>query len=483
MDLTNRDYEGYKNSFLAVLKEKIPEYTDFSDNDAGMVLVQAIAYHLDKLSYYNDKVEQNLHLDTAQTYTAKVSLANMFNYKVRGAIPYIHKQICEIVPNDFDNTVIFKKGDLITTQEVNESDRIIFEVMNDLVIPPNATGLEKDLEGNYLYTTEVAHGYSKNNVVIGTSNGTSYQQFKINDMFVIEDSIILEVFNGLEFEEWKYVTNFVLSHATDKHYTISFDGIYYYIKFGSGVLGSIPPVYEDGIRVSYRVGGGEAGNVGADKIVLPQVTPARFIRTFNLGEPIQVGVNIENLDDVDEKVPAFNRTMERAVTRKDYEDIAILKLPYVSKVRALKEPVDPETKDGFNVINISVLVNNMEQMTPEYKQKVEDFYDTVKMVNTTVTILDAKYLNINLDIIVWLPNNVKREEVIPNIESYVETYFKLGNKDFGQEFLESDMIVDIKSIPNVKAVSVSRTNDETVQPKEDEIIRKGTINYDIRGGF
>ena len=33
LDYTTRDYEGFRNDMLTLLKQKIPEYSDFSQSD------------------------------------------------------------------------------------------------------------------------------------------------------------------------------------------------------------------------------------------------------------------------------------------------------------------------------------------------------------------------------------------------------------------------------------------------------------------
>ena len=36
VDYTTRDYEGFRNDMLTLLKQKIPEYSDFSQSDMGL---------------------------------------------------------------------------------------------------------------------------------------------------------------------------------------------------------------------------------------------------------------------------------------------------------------------------------------------------------------------------------------------------------------------------------------------------------------
>ena len=42
-DFSTRDYEGFRNSMIEMLKVKIPEYSDFSQSDVGIVLIELLA--------------------------------------------------------------------------------------------------------------------------------------------------------------------------------------------------------------------------------------------------------------------------------------------------------------------------------------------------------------------------------------------------------------------------------------------------------
>ena len=65
VDYTTRDYEGFRNDMLTLLKQKIPEYSDFSQSDMGVVLIELLAHGLDIISFYNDRIANEMFPDTA----------------------------------------------------------------------------------------------------------------------------------------------------------------------------------------------------------------------------------------------------------------------------------------------------------------------------------------------------------------------------------------------------------------------------------
>ena len=66
IDYTNRDYEAYRELMIQKLKEKMPEYTDTSSTDAGIVILECLANGLDILSMYSDIVANDVLLPTTQ---------------------------------------------------------------------------------------------------------------------------------------------------------------------------------------------------------------------------------------------------------------------------------------------------------------------------------------------------------------------------------------------------------------------------------
>ena len=49
VDYTNKDYESFRQDMIVRLQQKIPEYTDTSESDFGIVLIELLAHGLDIL--------------------------------------------------------------------------------------------------------------------------------------------------------------------------------------------------------------------------------------------------------------------------------------------------------------------------------------------------------------------------------------------------------------------------------------------------
>jgi hypothetical protein len=92
------------------------------------------------------------------------------------------------------------------------------------------------------------------------------------------------------------------------------------VKFGDGRDGLIPVRGANNIRVTYRSGGGQQGNVGSDKISL--ASSPRFVEKVNQPDPASAGTDEEPVADAMRRAPDELRAGTRAVTAKDFETIA-----------------------------------------------------------------------------------------------------------------------------------------------------------------
>ena len=56
IDYLTKDYEGFKQAMLGQIPVLLPNWTDRSESDFGVVLIELFAYVADILSYYQDRV-------------------------------------------------------------------------------------------------------------------------------------------------------------------------------------------------------------------------------------------------------------------------------------------------------------------------------------------------------------------------------------------------------------------------------------------
>jgi uncharacterized phage protein gp47/JayE len=130
---------------------------------------------------------------------------------------------------------------------------------------------------------------------------------------------------------WRGQLHLYSSNPTDRHYVIERGrGL---IRFGDGRQGMIPPAGSR-IAVSYRSGGGLAGNVPVGTITeLHTGTP--FVASATNPAPALGGASIESDESVRSRGPQRFRHRDRAVSATDFEWLACEASPDVARARCL----------------------------------------------------------------------------------------------------------------------------------------------------
>ncbi len=68
-------------------RERLPEWTDHSPNDLGVLLVELFAYMGDIMLYYQDRIADESYLDTAVERRSIVRLLRLLGYELRSERP------------------------------------------------------------------------------------------------------------------------------------------------------------------------------------------------------------------------------------------------------------------------------------------------------------------------------------------------------------------------------------------------------------
>lgn len=149
----------------------------------------------------------------------------------------------------------------------------------------------------------------------------------------------MEVREGERWTPWTAVTDFHGSGPDDPHYTL--DPRTGDVRVGDGRFGRVLPPGAANVRITYRTGGGTAGNRPAGTVTtLASAVP--YVDAVTNHEPAQGGYGGEPLERLRARGPQALRHRDRAVTAQDVEDIAFAASPEVARARAvLPEDFDP----------------------------------------------------------------------------------------------------------------------------------------------
>ena len=471
IDYTSKDYEAFRNLMIEKLQKVMPEYTDISETDAGIVIIEALANGLDILSLYADVVANDVLLPTTQDRSLAVLLANCLGYKPynQTASEYPQVFVLENIKNT-DTTV--PKGTVVKTPESSDLATLYFETLEDLVIPSGKLGNEKDSNGNYLYTTTVQNGKSVYQDVIGSSTGAPIQSFKLNYTQVLVDTIELYVNEGQGQKLWKQVDSFLESDEESRVYMVSVDDFdVCTITFGNGVKGKIPVSYPNGIIANYRIGGGEASNVSENTITAMDSSINGVKSTFNLKATI-LGHDKEGIDSIKENAPASFRTRDRLVTLEDYEDLLRLNFYQFLRLKALRDTTDKK------LVHLYYMMRKDYTLDSDLIKGVTDFISVRSMVGTTYDLNSYTAQEVDITANLYVDSDYDKDAIKTDVETYLkEVTFAYGELQFGDTIVKSDLENEIKdTFKGILSFRISSPSDDIINPtKEQNVLTLGNV--------
>lgn len=480
IDYTSKDYESFRNDMINKLGIKMPEYTDISQSDAGIVILELLAQGLDVVSYYQDVIANEVFLVTEEQRNNALKWCKMLNYTPKASTPAEFTQVFVLSSVQETDTVI-PEGTTVKTQETPVEPSVYFETVEDLVIPAGALGNEM-IDGKYLYSVKVVQGTTIPNELLGSSTGAPTQKFTFNYSPVIYDSIEVFVNEQSGFEKWNKVENFVDSSSTSKDYIASInDHDEATITFGDGVFGKIPKVFDRGIYCSYRIGGGSQGNVGANKITLLDSNLALVDSTFNPYTADVYGQDKETLEEIKMNAPVAYRTVWGALTTQDFADVVKVNFLEVDKVASYSSGID---------ISLYVLLKNDAEVTEDFIEETLNLFSENgggrKMVGTgNISISPAIKRPVNISATLAVKPRYDFESVKKQITDFLTDYFAVGNYEFNTELSISELCAkvmgDENAIEGIRYFKITSPTTDTVVPNQGEIFTLGNLNI-INGG-
>lgn len=480
IDYSSRDYESFRADMIRHLQSVLPTYTDISQNDAGIVIIEGLARALDVISYYVDREANEALLATAKQRKNVLLWCNMFGYIPKSTTPSQVYQVFTLQntqPTDF----LIPKGTVISTPATQLSQPVYFTTTENLVIPSNKKGNEKGGDGNYLYKVVCKQGQQISNEVLGTSNGKKNQTFNLSYYPVDITSIKLEVKYDANsaWIPWEQVKNFIDSNYSSNHYQpYALDSDIVQIKFGDGNLGAIPPQYANGIRCSYMYGGGVVGNVRANTITslvsnLPQIS-----ETFNPEEPFIKGTEKESLEEIRVNAPAYQLTRWGALTLSDFDSVIKENFNTVLYTKTVRNPSD------FDSLKIYLMMKDGHTLTETEKQEMLKELSVRKLAGMkNIELFPMEQNNISMQASVIVGDNYVRATIKKAIEEFTKQYFAIGNFSIGESVSITQFEKEVyENIDGVYSFRVTTPNTLVIKPTDSQVVTLTSITLNVTGG-
>lgn len=495
IDYLARDYSSFRKALLDLIPLKVPEWTDLSEADFGVVLIELFAYMADILAYYQDRIANEAFLPTAQERRSVMNHLRLIGYEMASAAPATAK-LSLIVKDDVEEVVEIRKGDQFATRSSKEQKSVTFEYteVKPLVInlktakskpaeKPDGTPLKDHKE--FVDVIPVHEGRFIVNEIIGISDGTPNQRFRLAQPRLLRDSLEITVetkpptppwrlrkdliFSGRAFSEEELAAlehqerigaTLAFSRNADSDYAIETDeNDFTTVIFGDGRYGQIPPV-DSRIIASYRVGGGIAGNVGAGQITVITNAPQLQLLGAKVVNRVAAsgGAERETEEHAVKFAPTVFKSMQRAVTAEDYVNLVKL-YPGVSKARA--------EKTNWNLIKLYIAPTGRgEEPSDILKQKLKEYFEDKRMLTTLIEIEKPNYQHIKIVADVEVFPHFSKEEVEGEAEAEIFDLFDFEKVDFKQTVFLSKIYETLEALAGVANVYVREFHrEDTPEPK------------------
>ncbi len=462
IDYTDKDYDALRQALLGLATYRLPEWTDRSAADLGMLLVDLFAYMGDIVSYYQDRIASESFLDTAVERRSIINLLRLIGYEL--APPVASSAELTLVfnppgPNEATTVVVPGGAAFATTAGATPAQPFVYlgnDRTIDLAGPEVTAGADGKLSFGGL---PVRHGRQVTNEIVGSTTGEPNQAFTLASSPVVLDTLVVTVDTGAGPVEWQRRTN-LLYHVADDGSIVTSDAnaTDYYVQFdedgrasivfGDGEYGRKPPVGRDTVRASYVTGGGAAGNVPAGAIVEATTKIERLARVAN-PLPASGGADAEPVDRAVRFGPLAFRSGDRAVTLADYVSLA-LQAGSVAKVRA--------STTGWNRIDLYVAPEGDVFTTApdELKRRLVSYFETRRMVGTSVFIRDPLPVAVDISVELVVEHNHPAETVRQRAADAVGELLAFANVDFARPLYLSKVYEAVEAIDGVAAATVTR---------------------------
>lgn len=436
LDYVTKDYEGFRQLMVDLIPIHTPEWTDTSQTDFGIVLIELLSYSLDILSYYQDKSFNESLLPTALTLDSVRKITESLGYKIQNQTPA--RVMIEFTKHeDFLNQDIMV---LKNTRVCTYSKDIIFETDEDLVIP----------SGQLSASISATHGYTHSNDILGKSNGEKNQSFQLSFDNVIDGTIRIFTEDANKFiTSWDEVDSFILSKFDDLHYRTSRRGEFTFIHFSDGFSAKVPP-FSEKVIAQYRSGGGTIGNVGSRTLTKLYDTPLinGIISITNPLPPYVLGRDIEDIEHAKYVAPRQFRTMSRAVSKSDFEDLALT-------IAGVSKAAGEETFNANKDFNLYIVPDNYGVPSQELKDLVYSTLSKVMVVNNHLHILNPTYKEFTISAHILVSDSRYRNDVISEVNAVLLDVFNIKYMDFKESLKLSTVISVIRSVDGVEDVTIS----------------------------
>src|SRR4051794_13580276 len=237
IDYTNKDYASLRQAMLDLARYRLPEWTDQSPSDLGVLLVDLFAYMGDIILYYQDRIANESFLRTAVERRSVLDSLRLIGYELSPPVPASAELTLYFKPPSpgASTVVTVPKNAKFLSNRPGAGRALPFEYSGEaLDIDLASDQVDKTKDGKkFVYTgLPVLQSSLQPTTVIGSSTGEPNQSFAVPGTPVILDTLFVEVNEGAAWVAWDRQDS--LLYKVEKDGSVSLSGPEsrdYYVQF------------------------------------------------------------------------------------------------------------------------------------------------------------------------------------------------------------------------------------------------------------
>lgn len=444
LDYTNRDYPSLVNAMLDLAAQRLPEWTDRSENDLGRLLIELFAHVGDVILYYQDRIANELFLSTAVERRSVIDLLRLIGYTLATPMP----ALAELSVLDPVARVEVRPGARFTTvvKPDQPARRFVFLPADDqpLVLVSGALGLPRipvlqaDVISETLTVPEDVLGplrlrLAERPVVVPRRADTNPHY------------LVVQVGRDDVWVRWTRRDSLLDSGKDGRHYTVEVDDEdRAWLLFGDGQIGERPAAGTQ-VRIRYLKTDGAAGNVGARAIskLIDGASPS--VRVSNPA-PASGGADRESIENARLVAPRLLRSQRRAVTAADYQALA-LSDPSVLQARAVG--------GGFGHVRVYVVAKGGVAAEDELKGRLQVLFEQHRPLTSTVSVHDPVFVTLSINVAIGIEGGFSEVDVSTRVRAALAALTALAGRSFGQIFYVSKVYEVVEAVEGVAYAMVN----------------------------
>lgn len=430
----DRGYQQIKASILNRLSTYAPELSDRSESNPLIILISIFSGIAEMLGYYIDQIARESFISTARRYSSVAKHAILHDYHIKASIPASADVEFTLVDSGGSPIAIASDFTIPAGTQL-QSGSMDFITTETAIIPAGSTSI-------IIGVSQKVYSPSSS---IGVSDGSADQVFALPSNYA-HDSLTLYVDGTI----WERRDTLGRSTPTDQHYIVEVTPQkIIQVKFGDDTYGAIPPIGTT-ITGDMYLTSGIAGNVTENSIttIVTSLTPPAPATGVEANNPIAAsgGDGIEALEKLRKSIIYSIRTLDRAVTRQDFTDLARL-APGVGKANAFHE--------CGNVANVYITPVNGGIPSTLLLASTQAYLDDRRLITTTIDVSPAgeSYLALNLSVVAKFrrdPVQTYNDVVSALLDAYSST-----TSDINKAIYLSDIISIVDNLEKVEYLTVN----------------------------